>query len=170
MERIERPKKVSKLDKQILSKKNFEENTDNQLGKIYDKLDELVDESNIPEEDPIFSEVLWKNEAPTSEFKTQTINLKENKYKYFRIFYYSSTSGNYEFSQVIEAGKGFHATYLNTYTPSGLGHIAIYARRYCSSTQKSITFTDCANVNTFNLGTLNTDNTDVIPVKVVGFN
>lgn len=77
MERIERPKKVSKLDKQILSKKNFEENTDNQLGKIYDKLDELVDKEN---ETPITIEtekIIFEGSAVSPTLTDDVKNFKE---------------------------------------------------------------------------------------------
>lgn len=169
MEKIERPKKVSKLDKQILSKKNFEENTDNQLDKIYDKLDELVDKLNIAEKEIIFSEVLWKNENPTSEFKAQTINLKENSYKYFIIFSRISTSNSTIHSQIIRAKDNFHLTKHGTYTPAGTAYIDFTYRNYCSSTQKSIYFSNALNFNTSST-TITTNNKELIPIQIVGFN
>lgn len=168
MEKIERPKKVSKLDKQILSKKNFEENADNQFDKIYDKLDEIVELSNIPEEIK-FSEVLWENSSPTAEFKAQTINLKENNYKYFLIFARTSTSNSAIHSQIIRAKDSFHLSQHGTYTPSGNAYLDFVYRNYCSSTQKSITFSDAKNFNTSST-TISTTNNNLIPVQVVGFN
>lgn len=104
MEKIERPKQVSKLDKQILTKKNFEENTDKQINNIYDKVDEIVDLLNEPEEEPesiVFSEVLWTNSSPTASFGAKTISLKSNSYKYFRIFYRNSKSNAVIYDKTI---------------------------------------------------------------------
>lgn len=52
MEKIERPVKISKMDKQVISEKNYKENTDKQLGKIYDKLDEIVNAFSNSTEQP----------------------------------------------------------------------------------------------------------------------
>lgn len=50
MENIKRPKQVSRAEKQVLSDKNAQQNTQEQFETIYDYLDALKDMIDIPEE------------------------------------------------------------------------------------------------------------------------
>lgn len=168
MEYIERPTKVARAEKKVLSAKNEQKNTEEQFANIYDKLDELVDNAKEPEE-TVLSEVLWENKSPTSEFKAQTINLKKNTYKYFTIFVKYSTDVNIIYSQSIRAKDSFHLAFHNTYTPSGAGYIDFSHRNYCSSTQESISFAEAKNFNTSST-TITTNNRLLIPVQIIGFN
>lgn len=169
MEYIERPAKVSRAEKQVLKPRNEQKNTEEQFEKIYNYLDEVKEQMDTPEEEIKFSEVLWENNSPTAEFKAQTINLKENNYKYFVIFARESTGNSTIHSQIIRAKDSFHLSYHSTYTPGGLGYIDFIYRNYCSSTQKSISFSDAKNFNTSST-TITTNNKNLIPVQVVGFN
>ena len=169
MEYIERPVKVSRAEKQVLKPRNEQQNTEEQFEKIYDYLDRIKEESDTPKEEIKFSEILWENESPTSEFKAQTINLKENNYKYFIIFARTSTSNSAIHSQIIRAKDSFHLSQHGTYTPSGNAYLDFVYRNYCSSTQKSIAFSDAKNFNTSS-PTITTTNNNLIPIQVVGFN
>ena len=169
MEYIERPAKVSRAEKQVLKPRNEQKNTEEQFEKIYDYLDDVKEQMDTPEEEIKFSEVLWENNSPTAEFKAQKINLKENNYKYFVIFARESTENSIIHSQIIRAKDSFHLSHHSTYTPGGLGYIDFTYRNYCSSTQKSISFSDAKNFNTSST-TITTNNKNLIPVQVVGFN
>ena len=46
MEKIKRPAKVSRAEKQVLTPKNEQQNTQAQFENIYDKLDEIVNYIN----------------------------------------------------------------------------------------------------------------------------
>lgn len=52
MELIQRPEKVTRAERQVMSAKNAQKNTDEQLERVYDKLDEIVNEFNTPTEEP----------------------------------------------------------------------------------------------------------------------
>ena len=169
MEYIKRPKQVSRAEKQVLTPKNEQKNTQEQFDTIYDYLDDVQEEMSKPKEEIVFSEVLWENNSPTAEFKAKKIDLKENNYKYFVIFARESTGNSTIHSQIIRAKDSFHLSYHSTYTPSGLGYIDFIYRNYCSSTQKSISFSDAKNFNTSST-TITTNNKNLIPVQVVGFN
>ena len=46
MEKIKRPKKVTRAEKQVLTPRNEQQNTQEQFENIYDKLDEIVNYIN----------------------------------------------------------------------------------------------------------------------------
>lgn len=52
MELIQRPEKVTRAERQVMSAKNAQKNTEEQLERVYDKLDEIVNEFNTPTEEP----------------------------------------------------------------------------------------------------------------------
>ena len=93
MEYIQRPKKVSKQDKQVISEKQFKENTEKQFEKIYDKLDEIVKAENYvpeePEPEPTEKELFsGANASPTlsddvSKFKELDIYYRCNRDSYY---------------------------------------------------------------------------------------
>lgn len=58
MEYIERPKKVTRAEKQVLKPKNEQENTEKQFNNVYDKLDELVNIGNWVDGKTIYREVI----------------------------------------------------------------------------------------------------------------
>lgn len=169
MDYIQRPAKVSRAEKQVLKPRNEQKNTEEQFEKIYDYLDDVKEQIDTPTDEIKVSEVLWENSSPTVEFKAQTINLKENSYKYFLIFARTSTSNSTIHSQIIRAKDSFHLSQHGTYTPSGNAYLDFVYRNYCSSTQKSITFSDAKNFNTSSTAVA-TNNNNLIPVQVVGFN
>ena len=169
MEKIKRPVQVSRAEKQVLTPKNEQKNTQEQFTEIYDYLDDVQEEMSKPKEEIVFSEVLWENNSPTAEFKAQKIDLKENNYKYFVIFARERTENSIIHSQIIRAKDSFNLSHHSTYTPGGLGYIDFTYRNYCSSTQKSISFSDAKNFNTSST-TITTNNKNLIPVQVVGFN
>ena len=77
MEYIQRPKEVSKLDKRILTEKNFQENTSKELLNIYNKIDELVDAENyVPEPEPT-EKVLFTGSSASPSLNDDVKNFQE---------------------------------------------------------------------------------------------
>lgn len=77
MEYIQRPKKVSRQDKQVISEKQFKENTDKQFEKIYDKLDEIVKAENYIPEEVVTEETLYTGASASPTLSKDVKNFKE---------------------------------------------------------------------------------------------
>lgn len=91
MEYIQRPKKVSRQDKQVISEKQFRENTDKQFEKVYDKLDEIVNAENyVPEPEPATEKKLF-----TGANASPTLNDDVKNFKEIDVYYRCSRESNY---------------------------------------------------------------------------
>lgn len=77
MEYIERPKKVSRQDKQVISEKQFRENTDKQFKNVYNKLDEIVKAENYVPEEVITEETLYTGASASPTLSKDVKNFKE---------------------------------------------------------------------------------------------
>jgi hypothetical protein len=85
MEYIQRPKKVSRQDKQVISEKQFRENTDKQFENVYNKLDEIVKAENyVPEPEP---EVVTEETLYTGASASPTLSKDVKNFKELDIYY-----------------------------------------------------------------------------------
>lgn len=112
--------------------------------------------------------ILWTNPKPTEEFAAQTIELKENSYKYFRIKFRNLSNDRVWFFDV-EANTSFQVIMNALYTPSGKGYLGFFYRSDCSCTQKTITFDTGKYISGADTS-INDRNNYLIPVEVIGFN
>lgn len=93
MEYIQRPKKVLRQDKQVISEKQFKENTDKQFEKIYDKLDEIVTAENyVPEPEP---EVVTEETLYTGASASPTLSKDVKNFKELDVYYRCSRESQY---------------------------------------------------------------------------
>ena len=167
MEYIQRPKEVSKLDKRILTEKNFQENTSKELLNIYNKLDELVDAENyIPEEEPevITEKVLFTGSNASPSLSDDVKNFQE-----LDIYYRCNRDSNYYGKKTIPIVSGASAFTLVDYvSKSGSTSIRCACATFTVSAKKiTLAQGNQFEINDGGVNVTNTVNSYVI-TKVIG--
>jgi hypothetical protein len=112
-------------------------------------------------------EILWTNENPSDAFKAQSLTLSLNKYSYYGVVYLNKTTENLCYNTgKIPKGRAFRM--FDIYVSSG-SKIGACSRNVTYTNETTLTFED-AQYYTITANSLQTDNTRLIPLFVIGYN
>lgn len=164
MEYIQRPKEVSKLDKRILTEKNFQENTSKELLNIYNKIDELVDAENyVPEPEPT-EKVLF-----TGSSASPSLNDDVSKFKELDIYYRCNRDSYYYGKKTVPIVNGASAfTLADFVSKSGSTDMRCACATFTVSAKKiALVQGNQFEINNTGYNVTNTVNSYVI-TKVIG--
>lgn len=132
----------------------IQENVENAIEEISDSIEKNVKENLV--------KILWSNSNPTNNFDAQTVSLNDdisNYDMYCVIFNQSTASTNQLTTGILPIGDTFVNMAINK-----------NFRRSLSVSGNSLTFSDTKEFSTYGEVTQKTENAQLIPTYVIGFN
>lgn len=105
MEKIKRPVKATRAESKVLTEKNFQQNVNEQLENVYDKLDELTDFANIPEPEPE-PEPVTEETLYTGASASPTLSKDVKSFKELDIYYRCNRDAYYYGKKTVPIVSG----------------------------------------------------------------